>query len=262
MAKSSKFVKNIVRSKDQQDDWQMTKAKRLGLSPKKKPVPSTVDLRAGWWKVGDQGSTGACVGWATADSLLRYHFTKAKKIKEGEHMSVRFIWMASKEMDEYADYPTTFIDDSGTSLKSALKVVRKFGALKAAHLPFDGHLVKLKEHNYLKTAGKYKIKAYFNLARKKSEKIKLFKEWLAFHGPILTCLDCDSSWNDVKSDGKLIKYDKKNVDGGHAMSIVGYTPDHFIIRNSWGTGWGHKGYAYASYEYTLDAFNEAYGIVL
>ncbi|MCX6295780.1 MAG: C1 family peptidase [Bacteroidetes bacterium] len=258
----TKRIFNCVPSRDKQDDWQMDKAKEMGLSPKKKILPKEVDLRAKWWKIGNQGSTGACVGWATADSLLRYHFTKAKKIKPGEHMSVRFIWMASKEMDEYTDYPTTFIDDSGTSLKSALKVTKKFGALTATQLPFDGKLVKIKEANFLKVAGKYKVKAYFNLAQKKSEKLQLFKEWLAFHGPILTCLDCDDSWNYPKKDGLLTKYDKKSIDGGHAMSIVGYTEKHFIIRNSWGTDWGHKGFAYASYEYAMDAFKEAYGIVI
>ena len=261
MAKGKRIL-NCVPSRDKQDDWHMDKAKAMGLSPKKKPLPKSVDLRQAWWKIGNQGATGACVGWATADSLLRYHFTKAKKIKKGEHMSVRFIWMASKEMDEYTDYPTTFIDDSGTSLKSALKVTRKFGALKADHLPFDGKLVKIKEANFLKVAGKFKVKAYFNLTNKQSEKIQLFKEWLAFQGPILTCLDCDDSWNYVKSDGLLTKFNKKSIDGGHAMSIVGYTPTHFIIRNSWGTDWGHKGFAYASYDYVMDAFKEAYGIVV
>ena len=26
--------------------------------------------------------------------------------------------------------------------------------------------------------------------------------------------------------------------GGHAMTVVGYTEDSFIIRNSWGEEWG------------------------
>jgi len=36
--------------------------------------------------------------------------------------------------------------------------------------------------------------------------------------------------------------------GGHAMLIVGYKKIrqtlYFIVRNSWGTGWGDKGYCY------------------
>jgi C1A family cysteine protease len=39
--------------------------------------------------------------------------------------------------------------------------------------------------------------------------------------------------------------------GGHAMLICGYNAvgDYFIVKNSWGTGFGHSGYAYLSYDY-------------
>ncbi len=39
--------------------------------------------------------------------------------------------------------------------------------------------------------------------------------------------------------------------GGHAMVIVGYnaSQDYFIVKNSWGTGYGHGGYLYLSYDY-------------
>ena len=140
-------------------------------------------------------------------------------------------------------------------------MVKKFGALKASVLPFDGRLVRLKNDHFVKIAGRLKVKAYFNLCLKQSGKLERFKEWLAYHGPILTRLECDPSWNNLKRDGRLRKYDKKRAQGGHAVAIVGYSPAHFIIRNSWGTRWGHKGFAYASYEYTMDAFHEAYGIV-
>jgi C1A family cysteine protease len=39
--------------------------------------------------------------------------------------------------------------------------------------------------------------------------------------------------------------------GGHAMLIVGYNrlKNYFIVKNSWGSDWGHDGYAWISYEY-------------
>ncbi len=32
--------------------------------------------------------------------------------------------------------------------------------------------------------------------------------------------------------------------GRHAMLIVGYTGNFYILKNSWGEGWGDKGYCY------------------
>src|SRR5690606_5413642 len=41
---------------------------------------------------------------------------------------------------------------------------------------------------------------------------------------------------------------KGNATSGHAVAIVGYTKDGFIIQNSWGTGWGNGGFALLPYE--------------
>lgn len=39
--------------------------------------------------------------------------------------------------------------------------------------------------------------------------------------------------------------------GGHAVLAVGYSDDdkRFIVRNSWGTGWGMQGYFSMPYDY-------------
>jgi hypothetical protein len=256
-------VYNCRESADRHKDWSLQKAKALGLSARRKPIPPEADLREPWWNVGNQGTTGSCVGWALADSVLRYHFVKSGKLRKHEHISVRFVWMAAKEMDRHVAYPTTFLDDAGTSAKSALKVVTKVGALKTAVLPFKGSgLVGMKEAHFLKVAGRLKVTAYFNLCGTRPGKLRRFKEWLAHHGPILTRLRVDPAWNNIAADGHLRKYDKRRAGGGHAVAIVGYTPTHFIIRNSWGVGWGHRGFAYTSYEYANDAFHEAYGVVV
>lgn len=39
------------------------------------------------------------------------------------------------------------------------------------------------------------------------------------------------------------------IDGGHCVTIVGYTEDGFIIKNSWGTDWAYGGYAVVSFNY-------------
>ena len=79
----------------------------------------------------------------------------------------------------------------------------------------------------------------------------------------MTALGVDDTWfNATNTHGNLDVYHPNTVRGGHCVAFVGYTPNRFIVRNSWGTGWGDNGYAYASIPYAQAAFREAYGIVV
>lgn len=42
--------------------------------------------------------------------------------------------------------------------------------------------------------------------------------------------------------------------GGHCVALVGYDDERkaFLVRNSWGTGWGLNGYFWMPYEYVLN----------
>jgi C1A family cysteine protease len=46
---------------------------------------------------------------------------------------------------------------------------------------------------------------------------------------------------------------KEGVVGGHAVLAVGYDDkiERFMVRNSWGTSWGKKGYFTMPYTYLL-----------
>jgi C1A family cysteine protease len=261
--KRVKRVLNVVPSQETERDWRIETADAAGLlAAAPAATPKAKDLRETWWKIGDQGSTGSCVGWATADSLLRWHFVKGGRIKNTETLSKRFIWMASKETDEFSNSPTTFIENAGTSLKAALDVARKFGAVKENVLPFaGGALYPGDPATFYALAAQMKINSYFNLSFNRGGSFDSWRRWLSTHGPMLTRLDVDRTWDDADVNaGNLDEYMPKTRRGGHAVSIVGYTTDRFIVRNSWGTGWGDKGFAYASLAYAQDAFTEAYGI--
>ena len=69
--KRVKRVLNVVPSRGTERDWQLEQADAAGLIARAAALPASKDLRETWWKVGDQRSTGSCVGWATADALLR-----------------------------------------------------------------------------------------------------------------------------------------------------------------------------------------------
>jgi C1A family cysteine protease len=256
--KRVKRILNVVPSRETERDWQIEQAD-AALRVTRAAVPASKDLREDWWRVGDQGTTGSCVGWATADALLRWHFVKSGRIGQGDTLSKRFIWMASKETDEFMNSPTTFIENAGTSLKAALDVARRYGAVKETVLPFSGtRLYGGKPETFYALAAQLKVQAYFNLSLDRGSSIDAWRRWLATRGPILTRLDVDATWDDTT--GNLDVYQPKTKHGGHAVALVGYTPDRFIVRNSWGASWGDRGFAYASLAYAKDAFTEAYGI--
>jgi C1A family cysteine protease len=66
----------------------------------------------------------------------------------------------------------------------------------------------------------------------------------------------------TRSKGRLDSYTANSGLGGHCVALVGYVNGRFIVRNSWGTGWGDKGFAHAADSYAQPAFTEAFGVVL
>jgi len=88
---------------------------------------------------------------------------------------------------------------------------------------------------------------------------------LATGGPILAAFNVDSSWdNAAQNGGNIDKFVASSVRGGHAVCIVGYKTDgRFIVRNSWGTTWGDKGFGYLHPDYIAAAFfDESYGVTM
>lgn len=51
-------------------------------------------------------------------------------------------------------------------------------------------------------------------------------------------------------------------EGGHAVTLVGYNKEGFIIRNSWGTGWADKGHIVIPYDEFSNSCFEAWTITI
>jgi hypothetical protein len=260
---STPRILNCLPSPKRERDWGISAATGArAVTARSARRPTSVDLRDDkWWPISNQEATGSCVGWAVADGVLRWHFTTAGRIEKGDELSVRYLWMAAKERDEFTDRPTTFIEPDGTTIKAALDIVRNYGIVPAQALPFEPPVLYRDEvPTFYTLAARLRIATYHNLGFDLTE----WRKWLADQGPIAARLDCDNGWMHAKkTNGKLSRYSPTTAEGGHAVAIVGYTPTTFIIRNSWGTkDWGDKGYAYASNGYVTSAFSEAYGVTL
>jgi len=225
-------------------------------------LPPAVDHREPWWEVGDQKRTGACVGWAVGAGLIRWFLTKKQKLStsKNDQLSVRYFWMAAKEMDEFQMQPTTFLEDAGTSILTALDVVQKFGCVRETILPIDGTLYANSSESFFSIADQLRIDGMTRIRKDPA----LLRQWLADEGPIAARLEVDQNFFDVR--GASPQLDQYNPfpdpsQMGHAVVLVGYRTDGtFIIRNSWGTNWGDGGFAYATENYIEAAFSEFFGV--
>jgi len=254
---------NLLPSKNIDQDWKYEHAVASGALGAVAAIPSSVDLRKAWWSVGDQGQTGSCVGWATADGVVRYHMVQLNKLGNKDLLSPRYVWMASKETDDNKVRPESFVEEAGTSLKTAMDVSRKYGIVPMSLLQFDIATLMYTgdEKAFYAAASQRRISSYFNLGKNLNQ----WKSWLASHGPILAGLSVDASWdNATATHGNIDTFQPNTVRGGHAVTIVGYTAaGRFIVRNSWGKSWGDKGFGYVTPAYIAAGFfDEAYGVTV
>jgi len=254
---------NLLPSRDTQRDWRIEDAFAADAIPLSMAaaLPASVDLREDWWDIGNQERTGSCVGWASADGIARYHLVKAGKIAEPGLLSPRFVWMAAKETDEFVSRPQTFLEESGTSLKAAVDILRKYGAALESDLAFhiETNMHQGPENAFYASAANRRIASYFNLRKDPGR----WRQWLSTKGPIMAGLLVDETFDAAaQTQGRLDRFQPQTTRGGHAICIVGYTADkRFIIRNSWGKAWGDQGFAFASEDYISDAFfAESYGV--
>lgn len=68
----------------------------------------------------------------------------------------------------------------------------------------------------------------------------IIKKSIFINGPCMICLPCNSFDTNFWLGGK--KY------GGHAVLLTGWNDNGFVLKNSWGTSYGNKGYAVFPYE--------------
>ena len=90
------------------------------------------------------------------------------------------------------------------------------------------------------------------------------KTWIDNNGPLSACFTC---YNDFfaygPNSGVYHCNTASGVAGGHCIVIVGYddTKKAWLIRNSWGTGWGMQGYCWFAYgQCDIDSYSK-YGVL-
>lgn len=183
-------------------------------------LPKTLDLRPWLRDVRDQGKTSTCAA-QTAACIKEYQ--ELIDTKSAADFSVDFVY--SHRVNAPAE---------GMYGRDVMDILYRLGC---ASLPWPLGADDANDPKVLESASQYRIAEYARV-----ETIEHLKEALAFDGP------CYISFPVYNYSTTLWKPNPGDIrQGGHAMTVVGYTKEGFIIRNSWGKKWGDNGYCIYSY---------------
>lgn len=205
-------------------------------------LPARVDLRPSCPPVYDQGNLGSC----TANAIGAAFEFELMKQKTPDFMPSRlFIYYNERVIEHTVD------SDNGAQIRDGIKSVNKLGVCPESIWTYDiTAFAKKPGAKCYSEALKHQVLSYQRVVRD----VNSMKGCLAAGYPFVlgfTVYDAFES-EAVAKTGKL-DMPKKNegIKGGHAVVAVGYddTQKRFIIRNSWGPGWGLKGYFTMPYQY-------------
>jgi C1A family cysteine protease len=206
-------------------------------------IPKSVDLRLHCPPVYNQGTLGSC----TANAICAAHqFEQMKQSKFPAFVPSRLFLYYNERVLEDNVY-----QDAGATLRDGMKVIAKQGVCEETLWPYEPAQFSTKPNKicYIE-AMKHQVILY----RRINPDIYQMKNCLASGYPFVFGISIYQSFESqevAKSGIVPMPSKEEQMLGGHAIMAVGYDDEKrcFIVRNSWGEGWGEKGYCYIPYEY-------------
>ena len=201
--------------------------------------------------ISDQGILGSCVCNAWADALeILTGLDDPKKVTQ---LSRLFLyWTTRSAMG-------TQKKDTGTYPRLAAVQLRTVGICDEDTWPYD--VAKAFTSPGLESfniASDNMISSYYRVADVGRAKLDDFDLAVRAKHPVIIGLDVGDNFFGYVP-GTVMGAATK-VAGGHAVIVVGvrrYADGRrdFLIRNSWGNGWGEAGHAWISQEYAMTAYD-------
>lgn len=191
----------------------------------------------------NQYQLGSCVGNATADSVEILNSIAGYTPTQ---LSRLFVYAMARIR---AGDPS-LQKDEGTYIRTAFDVLSRFGVCDEYLWPYNvgavSHIPSIKAQ---RQAVGHRIHSYYRIDSTGSTRVQDIVNALHAKHPVVFGTTVTDSFQKCRNRTPLARPSGETSLGGHAMIIVGYLNSCFLVKNSWGTGWGSHGFCLMTPDY-------------
>jgi C1A family cysteine protease len=191
----------------------------------------------------NQYSAESCTGNATCESL-----EILENISTGSAvlLSRLFTYGMARTIEG------TLGQDAGSHVRTCFETLSLYGVCTEAIWPYDLSKVDVSPSIAAqRQAVGHKTTGYYRITSTGSQRLTDITTALYNKHPVVIATDVGQAFDNLPSGvtPPLGPPASGTITGGHALVIVGYVGGNYVVKNSWGTGWGNNGFCLFTPDY-------------